>query len=153
VDSFWVRKLYQTLNPPVPALGSWAYVNPTALPESQRAFEILRSWCRDILASYSGKREEQELSRIYQVADLSFHLDRQTATSYVHTSELVQRLRHQDVFQRGGSIFTIPELLGALDASHPWCLWAGLLFVKFVPFPDAFINRSTLTTRKACFGC
>ncbi|KAH6917647.1 hypothetical protein BKA70DRAFT_1418375 [Coprinopsis sp. MPI-PUGE-AT-0042] len=141
---FWISRLYYTLNPPASVLGSWSSVNPLTIPEGKTALGILRSWCHDRLYGYTGKRQDLELSLIYQAADLCFHLDRANATGYVHASSLVKRLKYQPAFHRAGKVFTIPELLGSLDAYHPRFLKGGVLFVRHVLDTNLFIDFSIL---------
>ncbi|KAH6917678.1 hypothetical protein BKA70DRAFT_1556138 [Coprinopsis sp. MPI-PUGE-AT-0042] len=143
---YWIRRLYHTFNQPVAALGSWSCVKFGAIPESQRASGVVRSWCRDILDDKVKGRDGGELSMIYQAADLCFHLDKQDAGKYVHSSKLVDRLRKESAFIRKGGAYTIPDLLGSLDASHPWFLKGGLAFARHVLDSRLPIDANVLCT-------
>lgn len=129
-QSYWIRRLWHTFYPPVTAFGSWTNVNFGAIPEAKRASGVVRSWCRELLDDKAEFHDGGELSMIYQAVDLCFHLDKQDASQYVHSSKMVDRLRKETPFIRKGGAYAIPDLLGSLAASHPWFLKGGLGFVR-----------------------
>ncbi|TFK22063.1 hypothetical protein FA15DRAFT_623047 [Coprinopsis marcescibilis] len=135
---FWIHKLFNTLNPPVHYLGSFACIRLDLIPESQKGLEIVRNWCRDVLyfnRHHNASNDTTLLTTIYECVQLCLMIDKFEARKYLDRGPLLRCFQKMPGFYRksdAGDIYIVPELLLALKGLDRQFLTGGILFLRQV---------------------
>ncbi|KAG2023736.1 hypothetical protein CC2G_001355 [Coprinopsis cinerea AmutBmut pab1-1] len=134
---FLIRKLFDTLHPPVHYLGTAATLRLDLIPESQKALETVKNWCRDLIHSHPipppRGPDQLALTWIYEASVLCLTVDKYEASKYLPQGAFLrtfERFRHYYRNVQNDSIYVIPELIQALQASDTTFLSAGILCLK-----------------------
>lgn len=130
---FWINRLHETLNPSIYYLGTLANLDVALIKEAQKAVEVVKRWCRDLLDS-PMRLDARLLTTVYQTANLCLFLDKQSAREYIHRAPILDVFAHQPQYRRelngrrGPRV--VNEMMRFLQGTDEVFIPAGLCFVK-----------------------
>jgi len=124
--SYWLGILYSALHPPFRALGSFANLDKTNIPNGATGFKIVREWVKSACydPNYKSVPVDRSMEWFMVLCTLAFDLDRENAQSFVPYTPL-----YTSMYEEG-----------------------DLIVQNFVTFSDAKKNRS-LTCGSSCLRC
>jgi len=131
-DSFWIGRLYDALNPVYPHLGSQAILDLTGFQSAARALRIINEWVRSICYGLHPTRvADKFLTSFIKAANLCFSPPTVDGAAYMSWQPFMPDTNiPQHYLREPGATNVMKDLFEALKGSSPFCLPAGVLFLK-----------------------
>ncbi|EJF58549.1 hypothetical protein DICSQDRAFT_172899 [Dichomitus squalens LYAD-421 SS1] len=131
---YWLRRLYEVLNPPYYKLGSSQLLSPALIPEFSLGSQVIKVWVRDNLYALDPYRPANAfLTSLLQGLRLAFRFDPDAASEYVHRIPAVVSYRPPTLMRGGDSEgYMVHYLLGSMQNSDVKALSKGVLFMNHV---------------------
>ena len=132
LNSHWIDRLYDTLNPPYHHLGSRAILDLTGFEHTAKVLRIVGEWVRSILYDLRPTyAPDKFLTLFMKAADFYFSLPSVGSATYMSYLPCMARIHTPDNYLRGAvARSVVKDLLDALENSHPACLPYGVLFLE-----------------------
>ncbi|TBU21885.1 hypothetical protein BD311DRAFT_811916 [Dichomitus squalens] len=133
-DIYWLRRLYEVLNPPYYKLGSSQLLSPALIPEFSLGSQVIKVWVRDNLYALDPYRPANAfLTSLLQGLRLAFRFDPDAASEYVHRIPAVVSYRPPTLMRGGDSEgYMVHYLLDSMQNSDVKALSKGVLFMNHV---------------------
>lgn len=130
-----MSSLYHTLYPTHYKLGTAAVLDLSAIPETEKACQVIKEWVRDSIYNLSP-REEHFLTDIAELTTLAYEFNRTEAQLYIPTASCIADSRHRPhTLMRGiagGGRYIVSDLIEAIDGTSDAAVSAGILFIQCV---------------------
>lgn len=128
---YWLDRLYEALNPYFYAYGCRANLELSLIPGAEKSFVVVKDWLRHIIYTNDPYRYSTTfLTTFLRSAILSFDHDGMAAFSYIRRSPCMNRRPPPVLIRKDHNMYIMKDLVTCLHGDQPWCLSAGVIFVK-----------------------
>ncbi|KAH8834741.1 hypothetical protein DL96DRAFT_1592 [Flagelloscypha sp. PMI_526] len=147
----WLERIYHAIFPLSHTLGSPASLRSSRISEGREAFQVIRSWCQDILQAKSGHADlTKQLTDLMRLSFLAFFFDPDYAPQYIFESPMLLRFDEMDLAQYhttqwpSGSVVEL--MCSALEAGQTdtACITKGIIFIEHVVKKKLEVNIDVL---------
>jgi hypothetical protein len=127
---YWLSQLYDSLYPPFFMLGCSSNLAMANIKEAQDAFQVVRNWIPQLLDSINPLSPPTAfLTTIMKLGRLAVSIDRQKAETYLYRARCL-RHKPKELLRDPHEDYIVEECLKSMDGRKPWCISAGLLFLR-----------------------
>jgi hypothetical protein len=128
---YWLDRLYEALNPYFYPYGCRANLDLTLIPEAEKGLVVVQDWVRHTFYTNDpNKYWPAFLTTFMRSAILSFDYNRKDAFGYIHNSPCMYRRPPPSLVRKDYNVYVVKDLVTCLHGDQPWCLSAGVIFVR-----------------------
>jgi hypothetical protein len=128
---YWLDRLYEALNPYFYRFGCRANLALSLIPGADRYLLVVKDWIRHMIyTSDPYKYETTFLTTFMRSAILSFEHDGQEASGYILRAQCMLHTPHPSYIRKDHNVYVMRDLVSSLHGTQPWCLSAGIMFVR-----------------------